>query len=101
MLAQAVQMAAPDQRQTVRKALESSLCCWENDVDGYLAAAGGVAPAFESAFLRGQLQQAADMINAGPKHDADIFRGLALSGGETRRRQGPCRRTLAGASADA
>jgi tetratricopeptide (TPR) repeat protein len=74
-LAQAVQTSAPEAQLLVRNALESSLCCWENDVDGYLKAAAP-AGSFETVFLQGQLQLAADLIATGPKQDADAFHGL-------------------------
>jgi tetratricopeptide (TPR) repeat protein len=90
-LEQAVQTSGPAQQQVIRTTLESSLCCWEDNLDGYLQSAGAGAM-FETAFLRGQLQQAADLVAAGPPQDADAFYGLlyleAKRTGETERAEG-------------
>jgi tetratricopeptide (TPR) repeat protein len=62
-LADAVQSSSPSIREAVQKSLKSMLCCYEQDVDGYLKEVGD-SPAFEVAFLRGQLKQAASLVNA-------------------------------------
>jgi hypothetical protein len=70
-----VQTSGPAQQQVIRTTLEGSLCCWEDNLEGYLKSAGAGA-IFETAFLRGQLQQAADLVAAGSPQDADAFYGL-------------------------
>lgn len=43
--------------------LRMSVCCWDNDSDGYLKAAEGLGrPLFEAAFLRGNREQAAETV---------------------------------------
>ncbi len=62
-LEQAVQLYPPPDRAEAQNTYELWLCCWLGDVDGYLQSAGD-KPLFEAAFLRGQFQRAADLVNA-------------------------------------
>ncbi len=62
-LEQAVQLYPPPDRAVAQNSYEMWLCCWLGDVDGYLQSAGD-KPLFEAAFLRGQFQRAADLVNA-------------------------------------
>jgi tetratricopeptide (TPR) repeat protein len=60
---EAIQIAPQEQREAFRKSLEALLCCYEQDVTGYLKAVGET-PLFETAVLRGQLKQAAELANS-------------------------------------
>jgi tetratricopeptide (TPR) repeat protein len=71
-LAEAVQLNPENARQAFKTALDARLCCWESDRDGYLKEADAVGRlSFESAFLRGNLEQAAGFVRqfgAGVEH---------------------------------
>ena len=76
VLEQAVQ-GMTTQKQTLEAALRSQMCCWENDLAGYLRATPGAgkSPTFEVAFLKGDLEQAAAIAKR-TKLDAGVFQGL-------------------------
>jgi hypothetical protein len=54
--------------------LDAELCCFENDVDGYLKATEGM-PSFQAHFLRGQLKEAAQ-VTVAKTRDLSAHHGL-------------------------
>jgi tetratricopeptide (TPR) repeat protein len=75
-LAQAIQAYPEQLRPSTQQTLEGWLCCWENDVAGFLKKASSqVNLSFEVAFLQGDLKKAAELAGRA-QHDAGIHHGL-------------------------
>ena len=60
-LDQLLQLLPPGERDSIGKLLAAMLCACANDVDGFLKAKAG-APSFETAFLRGNLKEAGELV---------------------------------------
>jgi tetratricopeptide (TPR) repeat protein len=64
---EAMEFCPPESRDAARKGLEMTLRCYEQDADGYLKARGDEST-FEGAFLRHQLEKAAEIAASAKGH---------------------------------